>query len=455
MQPTQLPPTLQALSDLNAHLSKLQQSCSCRPVAHPIPLRLALPSLRPALTKSSQATRATGLDTFVRQWRDSLAELCSRLHNDWGLIVRVFRLPPEDCLQAIEQMGDRHADGRAVLALTFASGCHLVYKPRSLAAEVQFQTLQQWLNEVGTHPPLRSPRLVACGENYGWMEFLRNETCASEEEVSRFYRRMAVNLALLQVLQATDCHCQNVIACGEHPALVDLEALFQPRLEDFIEKQNEITVVQALQNSVERVALLPRSSLSEGQDISGMGAQNGMGDLSPLFESDQRRRFAGQHLPTLNGERVELTRFSEVFCDQFAETYRLLVGCRQELMTDSGPLSAFEDTRVRLILRDSRVYDEILRDAEGDDSRFSGTLESDARQRPHLLRSVPLEVASLRRGDIPFFQMRPGSRHVWSCVGCLPNFLGVTGLVRARQRLTMMESTDLARQLRLVRRSFS
>ena len=77
--------------------------------------------------------------------------------------------------------------------------------------------------------------------------------------------------------EATDFHFENLIAAAEHPVLVDLEALFHPRLDERVEAKNaDDAAFQALEYSVLRVGLLPQRIWtgpdSEGVDISGLGA---------------------------------------------------------------------------------------------------------------------------------------------------------------------------------------
>ena len=84
-------------------------------------------------------------------------------------------------------------------------------------------------------------------------------------------------MALLYVLEATDFHSENIIAAGEQPVLIDLEAIFHPRLKvPELEKEADCA---ALSNSVLRVGLLPwygyANEESDGIDLSGLGGAAG------------------------------------------------------------------------------------------------------------------------------------------------------------------------------------
>ena len=169
--------------------------------------------------------------------------------------------------------GDRHRQGRSVIIASFTSGAKVVYKPRSLAVDVHFQELLHWVDERGHHPPFRRARIIDRG-THGWVEFVGAEGCSIARKVRRFYRRQGGYLALLHVLRGTDFHHENLVAAGEHPVLVDVEALYHPELFAM-----EPAAEGTLRASVLAVGLLPCSRRAgrstEGIDVSGLGAVEG------------------------------------------------------------------------------------------------------------------------------------------------------------------------------------
>ena len=98
-----------------------------------------------------------------------------------------------------------------------------------MALAVHFQALLSWLNASSHDLPFRTTQILDCG-TYGWMEFITASPCESPQEVERFYQRQGGYLALLYAIEATDFHLENLIAAGEHPVLIDLEAFFHPRV---------------------------------------------------------------------------------------------------------------------------------------------------------------------------------------------------------------------------------
>jgi lantibiotic modifying enzyme len=144
------------------------------------------------------------------------------------------------------------------------------YKPRALDIEEHFQRLLEWLNERGDHPPFKALRILNQGA-YGWVEFIAAEGCTSEEGVRRFFERQGGYLALLYSLEATDFHFENLIASGEHPVLVDLEALFHPIMGFEGTAQSPTAASDVINHSVLRVGILPRrrwiNEESDGVDL--------------------------------------------------------------------------------------------------------------------------------------------------------------------------------------------
>jgi len=227
---------------------------------------------------------ARQLVNCIDLWSAFSLELLEHLCAEWSLIRHAFT--PDNnpgVLVEVEGSGDTHNQGRCVLILKFSSGFRLVYKPRSLSLDVHFETLLHWINEQVKDMQFRTPRTLNFGD-HGWVEFVAAAPCATQEEVRRFYRRQGGYVALLYALQAVDFHSENVIAAGEHPVLIDLEALFHTTPEDIAAAEFDDPASYAMANSVLRIGLLPGriwgDAQQQGIDISGFGGE--AGQLTPF-----------------------------------------------------------------------------------------------------------------------------------------------------------------------------
>jgi lantibiotic modifying enzyme len=187
------------------------------------------------------------------------------------------------------------------------------------------------------------------------MEFVAAQACKSEEEVRRFYERQGAYLALLYALEATDFHSENLIAAGEHPVLLDLEALFHPRVGGIDLTQAEQLAGNTMNYSVLRVGLLPNriwsNDESVGIDLSGLGSLPGQLSPRPFPRwegsgTDEmrltRKRVempGGHNRPTLNGAEVNVLDYTDAILTGFNSVYGSLLKYRDVCFPTKGPRS--------------------------------------------------------------------------------------------------------------------
>ena len=368
----------------------------------------------------------------VEHWLEFSLEFLRRLCEDQASIRTTFfsDRDPGRLVDMSGGAGDGHARGRSVLIAQFECGARLVYKPKSVAVVRHFQELLTWLNQAGANPPLRTLAVLERG-THGWIEFVAHEGCTQAAEVERFYQRQGEYLALFYALEATDFHAENIIACGEHVFPIDLEALFHPRLESAAQSGVERRAAESIQQSVCRIGMLPDfiwgDDGAEGVDISGLGDISGQ--LSPYAVPDWddsgtdgmhliRRRMpmdGSRNRPKLNGADVEVLDYVGAIVVGFRQMYQLLLERREQLLAADGPIRRFRDDEVRVVLRPTRFYadllsesfhPDLLRDAMDRDrifDRLYGWLERE----PYLAKVIVAELEDLNLGDIPIFSTRP------------------------------------------------
>jgi lantibiotic modifying enzyme len=331
--------------------------------------------------------------------------------------------------------GDSHRGGRSVMLLRFADGTRLVYKPRPLAAHRHFNALADWFGSLPGAPGLRVLRVLDRGE-YGWVEFVEERPCASGAETRQFYRRQGALLALLHTLDGTDLHHENVIACGPHPVLVDVETLFHPPLGP---ARSADPAARALHDSVHRVGLLPQLLVGDttALDMSAIGG--GRAASSPIETADWAEagtdrmrlvRRAGRftesaNRPRLDGVPADPSTYTEALCGGFRAGYTAIHEHRNELLGDDGLLRLFARDEVRVVPRPTWTYTTLLDESTHPDLMRDAT----ERHRVLSLLRTPLlgvpalpgledeEIAELWCGDVPVFCTRPGATELWSGTG--------------------------------------
>ncbi len=372
--------------------------------------------------------------------------------------------------------GDSHNGGKGVIIAKFASGKKIVYKPRCLEIENHFQQLLTWLNQKGAEPSFRVLNLLNRGDR-GWVEFVAYAGCADEGEVERFYQRLGAYIALFYTLGANDFHSQNLIASGEYPVAIDLETLFHPSIVRGDSHPIDRLYHRANDDSVMKIGLLPRLVWSDensaGIDISGIGGgleQEAPGTTlcwdEPGTDKMQvtRDRFLmpnENNRPTLADNTVFPYQYRQAIVDGFTCIYKLLVEHQEEF---GDFLNCFAADEVRVILRDTRTYGELLqasyhpdylRDALDRDRLFDKLWLRTVHQ-PHISAAIEAEQQDLCSRDIPLFTTQPDSLHLCTSRSTqIENFFTETGMEAVKRRLESLCEADLNRQLWLIETSLT
>ncbi|MGH9759878.1 MAG: type 2 lanthipeptide synthetase LanM, partial [Blastocatellia bacterium] len=365
--------------------------------------------------------------TALNNWANVSLEFCGRLLEDLLSIRDYFNRGAElgPVVGLTAGAGDNHRQGRSVCILTFGSGLKLVYKPRPLSVDIHFQELLAWANRHGADPGFLDVKVLDRG-SYGWIEFVEATPCRSKDEISRFYSRQGGYLALLYVLRATDFHFENLIACGEHPVLIDLESLFHRSALESKSGDATSAGAQAMDDSVLSTGLLPfklftGANQQDGIDMSGLGGAAGQLTPGPVSSWEDAgtdtMRFARKRMempacnnrPSLNGIEVNTFDYTREIVSGFTSMYRLLERDRDDLVSANGPLERFAGDEVRCVLRPTWSYarlllesfhPNLLRNALNRDCLFD-QLWRQVESRQVLKRAIEFEREDLQNGDIP------------------------------------------------------
>lgn len=413
--------------------------------------------------------------TICRSWIDSSSEFLERLASDRADLTAGFGLSPDDVAVGVAVMGDFHRRGRAVLRVEFSSGSRVIYKPRSIAVESQFQRVLELLTAVPSVLDARSPKTLA-RPTHGWVEHVATSECA-EHELAQLYERYGVLLAVLHALGTTDCHFENIVIANAFPYIVDLEALFHAFPEAPLEELGpaERDAFEASTGSVLAVGILPNrkwsNALQRSIDVSGLGARPAEWERAQQCRwvdpfTDEAREVLAEPEPartveSKGGARPDpLLHRTEDVARGFERAYRALASLRESILQSDGPLSGFDGLETRAILRPTGHYlymlqslshPSFLYDGVALDQRLDRLIEVDDGK--HV--ASPFAAAERRdlwQMDVPLFVTHPGTRDIWSHDGQL--FLGFrseAGLERARNRIAAMSEDDLEHQLWLIR----
>jgi lantibiotic modifying enzyme len=319
----------------------------------------------------------------IDQWRNHIAEILKRVRKDRNAISRCFfEGRPLGVIRNIYPgLSDPHRGGRSVTLVEFDSG-HLIYKPRSGRSETRWFELLAWMNRHGFSPKLRIARILE-RSSYSWMEFVEVASCKDKAGVRRFYERLGAMIAVAYLLKAVDCHRENVIAAGEHPVLVDVDALWHV---------SPLTKTQSLTHVLYRTGFFPGSKRRSLQSRSSV-----LGYVT-----------TGKHVARMTGRPEIAGDYAEEIVLGFSQAWRSLVGTARRRSAFQKALRQIWSQRRRWIYLATETYAAILRAA------FSPqALQSEAAREAVIKRLcsrgsvkrviVQAEIKALKQLDLPYF----------------------------------------------------
>lgn len=310
-------------------------------------------------------------------WVTTSAELASRADADAGALGELFGVgAPGPITELRTGRGETHCGGRTVAAVRFACGLEVMYKPRSLQLDQAFYGLLEWLRERGLAPDQRVLRVLD-GDGYGWVEFVHHGPLESEAELRAYYERAGALLCLASLLGAGDLHAENLIAVGAYPVPVDLETVMGAPVQP--PRGDGAGGAPALRRPLASSTLLATGLLPYWQ----VGAQGHLFSGGGLGGRDERQRLVERawsfvntdrmgrerrtreldppcNLPRLDERLVPPAERVEDVVRGFERCHAFLEAHRDALTAPEGPLARFRGQRVRVILRDTRVYGSAL-----------------------------------------------------------------------------------------------
>jgi len=334
----------------------------------------------------------------IGQWRDHIVEVLERIRKDGGAVSRLFfnGRPLGRIRNMRPGLSDAHHRGRSVTSLEFERG-RIIYKPRSGRSEAAWFDVLQWMNRHGFAPKLRAARVLE-RRSYSWMEYVEAASCKSHAAVRRFYERLGGMVAAVYLLKAVDCHRENLIAAGEYPVLVDVDALWHV---------SSLTRTQGLAHVLYRTGFFPNSrrrSLQSRSSVLGWSRSGG-------------------HLARVEGRPVIAGDYAAEIVRGFSRGWECLIGTSARSTAFRARLRQIRARPRRWIYLATERYAAMRRASVG-----PAALQSEAAREAVMKRvssrssiSRPIiraEINALRQLDLPYFarkttgQMPPDSRAV-------------------------------------------
>lgn len=327
----------------------------------------------------------------IGQWRDQVIEILIRVRKDRAAVSRLFVEP--DVTRKIKDLrlglSDAHQRGRSVALIEFCRGGRVIYKPRPGGNESAWFFLLGWMNRQGFQPEQRLMQVLVAKE-YSWMEYAEAAPCASAAAVRRFYERLGGLIAAAYLLKAVDCHRENLIAAGEHPILLDLDALWHV---------SPVTKTQSVTDVLYRTGFFPnarRGSLQSRSSVLGRSSR-------------------GSHLPRIAGEPIPPGPYAKEIISGFTRGWHCLVGNPKRRAAFNRMAGRIRSGQRRWIYLATAKYAAIVRASLGP-AVMRSVAERDALIRHFCSRTgvsktvIQAETTALGELNIPYFKRRTRER---------------------------------------------
>lgn len=376
-------------------------------------------------------------------------------------------------IQRIEQnIADKHCGGKQVLQIELDNGERIIYKPHNIQNEVIFN---QILNKIGEQCGIDMYCLkILSYKDYGWEECVIKKECNSEDEVKQFYFRIGIILFVAYILGTNDIHCENLIANGKYPVIVDMESISTgiPTL-----LNNLSLSEQVLQESVLKVGILPYYSWGKkgkGTDLSSLAG--GGGEIysfkMPIIKKNESGKkyisYDFARLPEaknrvcLNGEIVSPKTYEQDIQEGFECAYKVAFTNRKSFKKKLKGLQLLSSrylvshTQKYTMLLDSSYHPKVMKNA-GDrelllhvlwDGRSLGN-ETDQ-------KIVDAEIFDILNGDIPVFHFYLNKTSLYDSRGNeIKNFFFHPPIEQIYHRIKHLSVIDLKRQKLFIHLSLS
>lgn len=316
------------------------------------------------------------LAAIARQWIDTTGELVNRLGNDLEAIERkLLHSKSPITVSSIEgDLSDPHNLGHSVRILGFDDGSKIVYKPKDLGLDVVWVDFIHHLNSLNPPVQLRVANTIA-RDGYGWCEFIKHESCQSQEEIQLFYERSGAWLVIFHLLASSDMHYENIIASAADPVPIDLETILQASLPEK-ELDNPAfgainQVIERIQSSVLVVGMLPAYAKSAKNKIFDMGGLEAGSTSSIAFDwknintngmrwvQYQKNIDTFPNIPHVNKAYVKFGDYKDEFIQGFEEYAQFLLKQKDSVYLNKM-WHDFSSLPVRKVVRPTRFYYALL-----------------------------------------------------------------------------------------------
>ena len=368
---------------------------------------------------------------------------------------------------------DCHLRGRQVVYIFLDNGEQILYKPHSLKNEEIFAEVLQWVS-AKTGEKQKKIRILS-RKDYGWSEYIEQRECQSLREVKLFYCRLGIQLCVAYILGTNDLHCENLVAFGEYPVLVDLETISH-NFSDIENMTISDRICEQYRDSVLHTGLLPGYHWNQkGRGIDESGISGNEGDVLPfkipiVVDPETSNIHLEYEYPTtkkaknrviLQGKLIAPEKYIDELIQGFTKAYKVIQG-NKELFFQKLFKQDFQTIKSRLLISDTQKYQMIL------SASYHPQLLSNRREREKFIETFfcgksefgiqisSSEISSILQGDIPLFEFALNGKQLITAQGEVINgYFKEKRIDAIRKKLFALSSKDLEKQINYIEMSYA
>lgn len=307
---------------------------------------------------------ARRLSTKVYYMVNSLNKIFRNFDREFVRIKEFFALDSNKIISIKCGKGDTHRKGNTVCIIELGN-VKIVYKPYRDELCQRYQEFLLAYNHYAEHMPMYISKNLYFDE-FTLYEYIENQECEDKYHINRFYNRIGQFLAILHLLGANDMHCENMIACGEYPVIVDYETV----IGNYNYKKKHPTVFdefsKILSSSIANIGFFP--IMIKGVHIGGLNDQGGTqyiehdaiinrDDENIVFEKMKISLSSNKNVPIYDHTLQDYMNYKSDIISGFERAFYIILNHKKEFLK---VMECFFDVKARVVLQATQNYADIL-----------------------------------------------------------------------------------------------
>ncbi|WP_042282194.1 DUF4135 domain-containing protein [Candidatus Protochlamydia sp. R18] len=378
------------------------------------------------------------IDSFITMMCQALLKSILRFKESQINLFKWLKIPLSVKIKEISPLNgsDRHFSQQSLLYI-LSDDTKIIYKPVDLHPNI---LLNKYIEILDLKYPydLQKFETLSMGE-YGWTKYIEHEPCENLEDISNFYRRAGTLLSIADSLNYTDGHCENFIAKGSFPILIDCETLFQNFDDSVLKHKNILTtgMIQKITDCNETHFLNSLFQAPVGLKHDYLNPHAIYDHTDEIELRYQKTNFSPQHhYPYFKGKPYAAHEYIPYIKEGYCHGYKLISANVNNILNDQKWWSELENIKIRVVLRDTLSYLYLVRKTQQPESMRSKKLAETIIL--NKLGSTPYssyETKELLSLNIPYFFYYPNAKDLYDGHGHqYSNVFSETGVLRLRHQ---------------------